>query len=301
MGIYQSKTRPINHHWTEFRVRGGEQWNLHEIKTTYSYETHLTQLNAERYRTSTRKWGTVNQTNKKKIKKQRQPEKKKKKTANAYEQLLITHIIYSHRYGRPIDVCKYVALGATSMRRQRRHAWVTPWCALRARETLSFDAFPWCAHTLLQFFLFRFRCCCGSVSVLSFQVLTIRFCVQFFFFFFVSYASRCNWLIPHSGLYACAMPNITFLFNLLIIIEEETEQAHIAHFVYFAGVVVVVVCKIENRFCHTFRFFCCAGLGFLFWKREILCSSRWLKSECNTNSWAKSKWATTSRWAIKRG
>lgn len=64
------------------------------------------------------------------------------------------------------------------------------------------------------------------------------------------------------------MPNITFLFNLLIIIEEETEQAHIAHFVSFAGA-VVVVCELKIVFATHFVSFAVLDLDFVLEKRNM--------------------------------
>lgn len=134
-------------------------------------------------------------------------------------QLLITHIIYSHRYRQQLTCVSMLHSAQHRCAHHRRHTWMTPWCALRVARN-SFIRFISMMCALMQFLLLWF---CFNFS--SFQVLTIRFCVRVFFtfFFFFSCASRCNWLISTVVWNACAMPNITFLFNLLIIIEEETE------------------------------------------------------------------------------
>lgn len=159
---------------------------------------------------------------KKKKQKQRQPKKKKNANVITYN----THLLYYYLFASlwaAIDVCKYVALGATSMRTTvATHGWrrdARCVCEKLFHSIHFHDArTPYCSWFLLLFF----RCFIFIVSSVD-QSFLCGSCFFFFFYFSFVALGRCNWLISTVVRHACAMPNITFLFNLLIIIEEETE------------------------------------------------------------------------------
>lgn len=226
---------------------------------------------------------------KKKKQKQRQPKKKKNANVITYN----THLLYYYLFASlwaAIDVCKYVALGATSMRTTvATHGWrrdARCVCEKLFHSIHFHDArTPYCSWFLLLFF----RCFIFIVSSVD-QSFLCGSCFFFLLLFFVC----CAWPMQLTD-FDCGEARVRHAehyFSIQFINynwrRNRTKQAHIAHFVCFAiYLFLLLLINWKSVFCHTFRFLR-AGFVFFFslllrlvWKREIL--------SCVRNEWMQHK------------
>lgn len=129
-----------------------------------------------------------------------------------------------------VCLCKYVALMQHRCA-HRRHTWMSCLrCALQCAGV--------CVCTRNSFSRCISMIHCAHRRTSSVQFVFFSLCLHFFyrfecwpfvFFFFCALADAIDWFSLHCML-RVRMLNITFLFNLLIIIEEETElNIHTSH------------------------------------------------------------------------